>query len=442
MTGAPVGLPEPVLRLLDAGSVRIAEFPDDRDGMRFAAASAAGQSVLVGCIDSRKAAGTLALPHFADLVALLDAALEADLPVLLFLDTAGVRLQDAASGELGFRHALFAACAFKARGGRAVSIVPGPMGCFGAGALLALCLGPVLMDQSSKLAVAGPKALEAAAGKEIFDAGNPALVDQLMGAAARLRGGLATGILDEDPAVASLEIANALGGTALALQADVSQWHPSASYALPDGQAVPLHDGVICGTIGLDGSPVEILGVAPGTVLTVERAATIATLLEPARSEPLLLLCDAEQSLDPAEDARGLALAYANLARNVAACRLSGRSVMAYGATGGTGAAFMVLGMMAERIALNSDAECSAVPLDVAKALLGANFGRANATAIELFSIGGIELLVDAEPARWPEAMAKLIASQTQQPASFHEIRLNSTRCLRALSVRSGCIDV
>lgn len=441
MTDALLGFPEAVLRLLDAGSVRCADTPEDRDGMRFAAASVAGEPVIVGCIDSRKAAGTLALPHFADLVALLDFALEADLPVLLFLDTAGVRLQDAASGELGFRHALFAACAFKARGGRAVSIVPGPMGCFGAGALLALCLGPVLMGESSKLAVAGPKALEAAAGKEIFDAGNPALVTQLMGAAARLRSGLVTGILNEDPAVAHIEIANALRGNPLEFQADISKRHPEGSHALPDGQCISVHDGVVSGTIKLGGLPLEILGVAPGTVLTVERAATISTLLDPARSDPLLLLCDAEQSLDPAEDARGLALAYATVARNVAACRLSGRCVMAYGATGGTGAAFMVLGMMAEKIALRSDAECSAVPVDVAKALLGANYGRANATAIELSGIGGIELLVDAGSAHWPDAMAMLFASQARKPASFHEIRLTATRYLRALRARSGRID-
>ncbi len=435
MTEAPAGLPAPVLALLDAGSVKLADIPDDRDGMRFATATVAGRAVLVGCIDSRKAAGTLALPHFADLVALLDAALEADLPVALFLDTAGVRLQDAASGELGFRHALFAACAFKARGGRAVSVLPGPMGCFGAGALLALCLGPVLMDRSSKLAVAGPKALEAAAGKAMFDAGDPASVEALMGAAARLRNGLATAILSDDPALARAEIASALDGDALESLADVSPWRPDAFHALPDGQRVPLHDGVVGGTVELGGVTLEILGVAPGTLLTVARAATISALLDPSRSEPLLLLCDAEQSLDPGEDARGLALAYANLARRVAACRLSGRSVLAYGATGGTGAAFMVLGMMAERVALQSGAECSAVPLDVAKALLGANHGRANATAAQLFSIGGIECLVDAEPARWPDAIAKGMAVPPRKPASFHEIRQASAGTIKSLNL-------
>lgn len=433
MTDALVGLPEPVVRLLDAGSARLAEFPDDRDGMRFAMASVSDQPVLVGCVDSRRAAGTLALPHFADLVALLDAALVADLPVLLFLDTAGVRLQDAASGELGFRHALFAACAFKARGGRGVSIIPGPMGCFGAGALLALCLGPVLMDQSSKLAVAGPKALEAAAGKDIFDAGNPASVQSLMGANARLQGGLVTQILSEEASMARLEIANALTDNALKLLSAGSLWRPTTFHVLPDGQRVPMQDGVIFGEIDIDGSPVDIAGVTPGTILTVERAATIANLLKPERQATLCLLCDAEQSLDPAEDSRGLALAYASLARTVTACRLSGRSVIAYGETGGTGAAFMVLGMMAEKIALKSDAECSAVPLDVAKALLGANYSRANASAAELFSIGGIEILHDFGLANWPETMARLIAQKPREPSSFKEIHRSSSKIIKSI---------
>ncbi len=419
----------------------LAKYPDDRDGMRFATAAIYGKSVLIGSIDSRIAAGTLALSHFADFVALLDVALERDLPVALFLDTAGVRLQDAAGGELGFRHALFAACAFMARGGKAITIVPGPMGCFGAGALLALCLGPVLMAPSARLAVAGPKALEAASSKEIFDAENRAMVEGLMGAATRLRNGLISGILNDNAASACLQIAQSFGSGALDLDVGVSTWIPDAYYALPDGQQVPLCDGVLYGSIELNGAKLEVLGVKPGTILTVERAATISSMLDPTRCEPLLLLCDAEQSLDPAEDARGLALAYANLARNVATCRLSGRAVLAYGATGGTGAAFMVLGMMADKIALQTDADCSAVPLEVAKALLGDNYGRASASATELFNIGGIEFLFDQATDRWSDAMSNLMARPPQKPKSFHDITVASTRNLRTLTLPSVSID-
>ena len=367
------------------------QLPAVGDGFFIGTASVQGQRVFVAANDGRALTGTFGPWHFAALVALFRHAGKVRDPVILAFDTAGVRVQQAALGMLGFRHALHALYEFKAKGGRGVTLVGGEVGCFGAGAQLAICLGNVLMKPGSRLGIAGPRALQAALGSAVFDASDAVNIDSIMGCENRCRTGEAFGVMGVGPVMIETPLTAALGRSerkGVSMNADFNQ---ASEFRLPNGQKVVEHGGVLSGQCVVAGVVLDLAGISTGTALTKVRADRLTALIDPNSDRPLLLWNDAQQVFSVADDRDGLALSYAKLADQIACCRAKGRAVIAFGQSGGSGAAFMVLGMMADAIAYSRSAVCHAVPPNVAKVLLKSRAMDAQATSTALHRIGVID---------------------------------------------------
>lgn len=397
--------------------------PEPGDGFLLGSGTVGGHRVLVAAQDSNIAAGTLGPWHFAALVALFRHAVRQGLPVMLCFDTAGVRVQEAAQGMRGFREALHALYDLKIHGKGGVAVVGGRIGCFGAGAELAVCLGKILMTDHARLAIAGPKALEVAVGKDKFNAADPAAVASIMGVLNRCRTGEAWSELPANHADARARIAEAfMSEAAPAAPPAVDESAVEQKFVLPNGQNISLRDGVLHGHITVVDTRLEVVGIVSMAPLDIARTRRITGLLDPESTIPLLLWTDANQAFGVSQDRDGLALAYAGLAERIAQCRANGRQVIAYGTRGGSGAAFMVLGMMAGAVGFSATAVCHAVPPAIATALLRDKAIAAQAPAAELMNIGAIDLIGDGEFDDTISSLLSLPKVRAPQPGSWESL--------------------
>jgi len=193
---------ERIAGLLDPGSFTEFLPPSDRvqsphlalfdlpaafdDGMIIGRGRLDGREVLVAAQEGQFMGGTFAEVSGAKLVGLLRAARDrADLPVLLLLDSGGVRLQEANAGELAVAEVMRAIAEARSAGVAVIALVGGRSGAFGGAGLTAATCSRIAISEQGRLGVTGPEVIETNQGVEEFDSKDKALVWSVTGGRTR-----------------------------------------------------------------------------------------------------------------------------------------------------------------------------------------------------------------------------------------------------------------
>ncbi|SFV37044.1 biotin-independent malonate decarboxylase subunit beta [Hyphomicrobium facile] len=193
---------ERVRLLLDAGSfqefigpearetsphLRVFDLPEQfDDGIIVGCGKLDGSPVFVAAQEGRFMGGAFGEVHGAKLTGLLRAARDVkSAPVLLLLDTGGVRLQEANAGELAIAEIMRAVIEARSAGVKVIGLIGGRSGCYGGGGLIAGCCSALVVSEQGRIAVSGPEVIETNRGVEEFDSRDRALVWRTMGGKSR-----------------------------------------------------------------------------------------------------------------------------------------------------------------------------------------------------------------------------------------------------------------
>jgi len=146
------------------------------DGVAVGRALLAGQAVLVAAQEGAFMGGAVGEVHGAKLVGLLRRAAAEQTPVVLLLESGGVRLHEANAGLIAVSEVMRAVFDARAAGVPVITLAGGGNGVFGGMGIVARCTNMVIMSEEARLAMSGPEVIETAAGVEEFDARDRALV--------------------------------------------------------------------------------------------------------------------------------------------------------------------------------------------------------------------------------------------------------------------------
>jgi malonate decarboxylase beta subunit len=168
------------------------------DGMVIGRARLDGREVLVAAQEGQFMGGTFAEVSGAKLLGLLRAARDgAELPVLVLLDSGGVRLQEANAGELAVAEVMRAITEARSAGVAVIALVGGRSGAFGGAGLTAATCSRIAISEQGRLGVTGPEVIETNQGVEEFDSKDKALVWSVTGGRTRrLIGGADAYVMD------------------------------------------------------------------------------------------------------------------------------------------------------------------------------------------------------------------------------------------------------
>jgi malonate decarboxylase beta subunit len=116
---------------------------------------------------------------------------------VLLLETGGVRLQEANLGFAAIVEIISSIIALR-RYAPVISVIGGPVGCFGGMSLAAGVSSYIVMTREGRLGLNGPEVIEEESGVEEFDASNRSLIWSIFGGQQRYNQGLADVLLDDD----------------------------------------------------------------------------------------------------------------------------------------------------------------------------------------------------------------------------------------------------
>ncbi len=174
--------------------------PQEDDGIAFARARVHGQPVFVAAQDARFLGGSVGQRHGEALCAFFAAARsERPVAVILLLASGGVRLYEANPAELGLARALIALQDLRLAGTAVLAVGVGDV--FGGASVLAAAADRLALLQGTRFGLSGPRVIEAARGKQEFDAADPAAVGRLFAAEGRAMHGEAELLPDDVTAV-------------------------------------------------------------------------------------------------------------------------------------------------------------------------------------------------------------------------------------------------
>jgi len=192
-----------VLQFFDAGSFVEFMGPEQRaisphlkafnlpeqfdDGMIVGRGFVHGERVFVAAQEGRFMGGAIGEVHGAKLTGLLRAAAALkNIPVFVFFDTGGVRLQEANAGEIAIAEIMRAVIEARMAGVKVIGLIGGRAGCYGGGSLIAGCCSGLVISEQGRLSVSGPEVIETNRGVEEFDSKDRALVWRTMGGKHRM----------------------------------------------------------------------------------------------------------------------------------------------------------------------------------------------------------------------------------------------------------------
>jgi malonate decarboxylase beta subunit len=163
--------------------LRIFNLPEQfDDGMIVGRGLLDGQRVFVAAQEGRFMGGAIGEVHGAKLTGLLRAVRDApSIPLVIFFDTGGVRLQEANAGELAIAEIMRALIEARTAGAKVVGLIGGRAGCYGGGGLIAGCCSALAVSEQGRISVSGPEVIETNRGVEEFDSKDRALVWRTMG---------------------------------------------------------------------------------------------------------------------------------------------------------------------------------------------------------------------------------------------------------------------
>jgi malonate decarboxylase beta subunit len=199
--------------------LRIFDLPEQfDDGIVIGRGRLDASPVFVAAQEGRFMGGAFGEVHGAKLTGLLRAAREIkSMPVLILLDTGGVRLQEANAGELAISEIMRAIIEARLAGVKVIGLIGGRSGCYGGGGLIAGCCSVLAVSEAGRIAVSGPEVIETNRGVEEFDSRDRALVWRTMGGKHRRLLGAADVFSDDtmqdfrDAALELLGLAGAFG---------------------------------------------------------------------------------------------------------------------------------------------------------------------------------------------------------------------------------------
>src|SRR5215469_16726706 len=116
---------------------------------------------------------------------------------VLLLETGGVRLQEANLGLAAVAEIISSIVALR-RYAPVISVIAGPVGCFGGMSLAAGVSSYIVMTPEGRLGLNGPEVIEEESGVEEFDASNRALIWSIYGGQQRYNQGLVDVLVDDD----------------------------------------------------------------------------------------------------------------------------------------------------------------------------------------------------------------------------------------------------
>ena len=116
---------------------------------------------------------------------------------VLLLETGGVRLQEANLGLAAVAEIISSIIALR-RYAPVISVIAGPVGCFGGMSLAAGVSSYLVMTREARLGLNGPEVIEEESGVEEFDASDRSLIWSIYGGQERYDQGLADVLIDDD----------------------------------------------------------------------------------------------------------------------------------------------------------------------------------------------------------------------------------------------------
>src|SRR5215469_13688350 len=116
---------------------------------------------------------------------------------VLLLETGGVRLQEANLGLAAVAEIISSIITLRAHA-PVISVIAGPVGCFGGMSLAAGVSSYIVMTREGRLGLNGPEVIEEESGVEEFDASDRALIWSIVGGEQRYNQGLVDALIDDD----------------------------------------------------------------------------------------------------------------------------------------------------------------------------------------------------------------------------------------------------
>lgn len=168
----------------------------DDDGVVTATASIGGRRVLAAAQDERFLRGAVGANHGRALADLFARAIERRPDaVVLAMASGGVRLHEANAAELALARALRALVDARVAGIPVLAIAAGDV--FGGASVLAAACDRLALLPGVRYGLSGPAVIEAARGRGEIAADDASAVEEVFGAAARARAGIAD-LVDDD----------------------------------------------------------------------------------------------------------------------------------------------------------------------------------------------------------------------------------------------------
>ncbi len=173
------------------------------DGVVVGAATIGGRDVLVASQEGGFMGGAVGEVHGAKLTGLFERAIDRAsngdaVPVVLVLESGGVRLHEANAGLIAVSETMRALLDARAAGVAVVGLVGSGVGCFGGMGLVAACCDTLVMSEEGRLGMSGPEVIETKHGVEEFDSRDRALVWRTTGGKHRYLTGDAQVLVDDD----------------------------------------------------------------------------------------------------------------------------------------------------------------------------------------------------------------------------------------------------
>jgi malonate decarboxylase beta subunit len=204
--------------LLDSGSARELVGPFDRvespwlpmqgvtpqadDGCVVMKGKISGRPAVVVALEGGFQGGSMGEVSGAKLTAALDLACAdgekgAPTAAVLLLETGGVRLQEANLGLAAIAEILGSILVLRQHA-PVISVIAGPVGCFGGMSLAAGLSSYIVMTREGRLGLNGPEVIEQESGIEEFDSTDRTLIWAINGGEQRYATGLADALVDDD----------------------------------------------------------------------------------------------------------------------------------------------------------------------------------------------------------------------------------------------------
>jgi malonate decarboxylase beta subunit len=168
------------------------------DGVVVGEATLDGRPVLIASQEGGFMGGAVGEVHGAKLTGLFERAVDKRLPVVLLLESGGVRLHEANAGLIAVSETMRALLDARAAGVTVVGLIGSSVGCFGGMGLVAACCDTVVMSEEGRLGMSGPEVIETKHGVEEFDSRDRALVWRTVGGKHRYLLGDAQRIVADD----------------------------------------------------------------------------------------------------------------------------------------------------------------------------------------------------------------------------------------------------